>query len=77
MNSVNTDPWRNQRKELCNNLHQFARMVIAVFAILPKLIKACASDDECRIDFDAIRSESRVLEELLERLEVSFKAHIW
>jgi hypothetical protein len=50
--------------------------IALIFVGRPKLIEASASNDQCWVDFEPVRSESWVFEKFNELLDVPFQVHI-
>lgn len=70
LHSIDSNPRRDKRQELGDNLNKFVRMVVAIFAVFPQLVEPSATDDQGGIDLDSIGPEAGVLEEFFERLEI-------
>ena len=77
LHSIYPRPWRNKSKDSSNNIDKNIRSIVFVSACSPQLIQTSSTDDECRIDFQAIASECRVFEVFLELLEVTLESDVW
>lgn len=65
LDTVDTRPRRHERQDPRDDIHERVGRVVFVLSRAPEFVKTGSADDERRVQFKAVRSESRVLEEFL------------
>lgn len=76
LNTIDTDPWWNERQDFGYKINQRIWIIVLVLARLPQFIEASASNNESRIDLEAIGTEGRVLKILPKALNVPLVSHV-
>ena len=77
MDSVDSDPGRDEGENLGDQVDESIGIIVLVFACSPEFVQASASDNQRGVDLQAVRSELRILKVFLEAFYVPLDAHVW